>query len=195
MTFFTMTIDSPLGPMRAIANERALCGLETLALSERCERMHAKLARAFDGARFEESPAHETLRLAAAELAKYFDGDLVALARIPVSPAGTAFERRVWDELLRIPAGETRTYAALARAIGAPNATRAVGRANGANSIAIVIPCHRVIASDGSLCGYAGGLEMKRWLLEHEGARDRSLDFGAARSAAVRADASPAVAR
>jgi methylated-DNA-[protein]-cysteine S-methyltransferase len=89
---------------------------------------------------------------------------------LPLAPRGTDFERRVWEALLAIPFGETRTYAEIARAIGHPDACRAVGRANGRNPIPIVIPCHRVIGSDGSLTGFGGGLDLKRLLLEHEGA-------------------------
>src|SRR5262249_41921343 len=102
-----------------------------------------------------------------AELARYFAGTLRAftLAR---AAEGTPFQRRVWDELVRIPYGETISYAELARRIGEPRAVRAVGRANGASPIAIVVPCHRVIGADGTLTGYAGGLEMKRALLALE---------------------------
>ncbi|MEM1423067.1 MAG: methylated-DNA--[protein]-cysteine S-methyltransferase [Planctomycetota bacterium] len=99
---------------------------------------------------------------------------------LPLTPRGTAFERSVWDALLAIPPGETRSYAGIARTIGNPNASRAVGRANGANPVAILIPCHRVVASDGTLHGYAGGLDAKRALLDHE--RAGSPLFGDARS-------------
>jgi methylated-DNA-[protein]-cysteine S-methyltransferase len=102
-------------------------------------------------------------------LGDYFAGDLDALADIPVNPGGTPFQRSVWSALRRVAPGQTVAYRDLARAIGAPAAVRAVGAANGANPIAIVIPCHRAIGADGSLTGYAGGLERKRWLLAHEG--------------------------
>ena len=98
----------------------------------------------------------------------YLAGDLAAIDAIAVDPGGTPFQRAVWAELRRIPAGRTRSYAEMARTIGAPRAVRAVGAANGANPIAIVIPCHRVVASGGALGGYGGGLARKRWLLEHE---------------------------
>ena len=121
----------------------------------------------------------------------YFAGDIRALERIPVAAVGTAFQRKVWAALQRIPAGETRSYGQLAAAIGEPAAARAVGLANGQNPIAIVIPCHRVIGADGSLTGFGGGLPRKRWLLTHEGAawkenrapkrREPELDFGQAR--------------
>ncbi len=101
---------------------------------------------------------------------RYFAGELGSLADIPWKVAGTEFQRQVWQALTEIPAGETRTYGQQAARIGRPSAVRAVGLANGANPIGIVIPCHRVIGSGGSLTGYGGGLERKRWLLAHEGA-------------------------
>lgn len=101
-------------------------------------------------------------------LAAFFAGDVDALAALRVRTNGTAFQRRVWSALRGIPAGRSSTYGALAAAIGAPTASRAVGLANGANPIAIVVPCHRVIGANGALTGYGGGLERKRWLLEHE---------------------------
>ena len=107
-------------------------------------------------------------------LARYFDGRLDAIDDLPVDPGGTPFQRRVWSALRRLPCGATRSYGALAAGLGKPAASRAVGLANGANPIAIVIPCHRVIGSDGALTGYAGGIARKRWLLEHEGALPRS---------------------
>ena len=104
-------------------------------------------------------------------LRAYFAGDLGALAPIPVRfDRGTEFQREVWAALQGIPVGETISYAELARRVDRPSAFRAVGSANGQNPIGIVVPCHRVIAADGSLGGYAGGLNRKRWLLEHEGA-------------------------
>ena len=102
-------------------------------------------------------------------LRAYFAGDLHALDRLSVDPIGTTFQRRVWTALRTVKAGLTVSYADIANAIGAPTSTRAVGAANGANPIAIVVPCHRIIGSGGSLVGYGGGLERKRWLLEHEG--------------------------
>jgi methylated-DNA-[protein]-cysteine S-methyltransferase len=105
-------------------------------------------------------------------LTAYFDGDIAALDDIACEVAGTPFQRSVWKALRKIPAGKTTSYGALARRIGKPAAMRAVGAANGANPIAIVVPCHRVIGTDGSLTGYGGGLDRKRWLLKHEGALD-----------------------
>jgi len=107
------------------------------------------------------------LRRAAAQLAEYFAG-----ARrdfdVPLAPRGTGFQQRVWRELAKIPYGQTRSYGELARSLGRPTASRAVGAANGRNPISILVPCHRVVAGTGALTGYAGGLAAKRWLLEHE---------------------------
>lgn len=100
----------------------------------------------------------------------YFRGDLSALDRIRTRAVGTDFQQSVWSELRQIPAGETRSYGAMARRLGQPGASRAVGLANGSNPIAVVVPCHRVIGADGSLTGFGGGIPRKRWLLEHEGA-------------------------
>lgn len=132
----------------------------------------ARLLRAFygDGGVVIDDGATEPSRPARA-LERYFAGDLGALDTLPVASSGTGFQRGVWRALRDIPAGTTITYGELARRVGRPTAFRAVGLANGANPIGIVVPCHRVIGRDGSLTGYGGGLERKRWLLTHEGAR------------------------
>lgn len=98
----------------------------------------------------------------------YFDGDLDALNAIEIEGGGTDFQRRAWDALRAIPPGQTRTYGQMAVEIGRPNASRAIGAANALNPISIVVPCHRLVGSDGALTGYGGGIERKRWLLEHE---------------------------
>lgn len=103
-------------------------------------------------------------------LERYFAGELRALDEVPVASGGSAFQRSVWRALRAVPAGTTISYAELARRVGRPTAFRAVGLANGANPIGIVVPCHRIVGSDGSLTGYGGGIERKRWLLAHEGA-------------------------
>jgi methylated-DNA-[protein]-cysteine S-methyltransferase len=102
------------------------------------------------------------------KLQEYFAGRVEAIDRLPVDARGTTFRQRVWKALREIPAGSTASYADIARRIGNPSSTRAVGGANHVNPICIVVPCHRVIGKDGSLTGYAGGLERKRWLLSHE---------------------------
>ena len=105
---------------------------------------------------------------AARALAHYFQGDLKAIADVKTANGGTQFQRKVWKALRAIPAGRTTSYGALARKLSMPRAARAVGLANGANPIAIVVPCHRVIGADGSLTGYGGGMRRKEWLLAHE---------------------------
>ncbi len=102
-------------------------------------------------------------------LEAYFAGEIPAIDGLPCHTGGTAFQRTVWQALRTIPAGKTLSYGQLAAQIGSPKAVRAVGLANGANPIGLVVPCHRVIGANGSLTGYGGGLERKRWLLRHEG--------------------------
>jgi methylated-DNA-[protein]-cysteine S-methyltransferase len=104
-----------------------------------------------------------------AALSAYFDGDLYSLASIKWQVAGTPFQRKVWTALPKIKAGTTMSYGALAACLNMPKAVRAVGHANGANPISVVVPCHRLIGADGSLVKYGGGLDRKRWLLQHEG--------------------------
>jgi methylated-DNA-[protein]-cysteine S-methyltransferase len=101
-------------------------------------------------------------------IARYFAGEVTAIDSLPVRTGGTAFQREVWSVLREITCGTTLSYAKLAEQIGRPKAVRAVGLANGSNPVGVVVPCHRVIGSDGSLTGYGGGIERKRWLLEHE---------------------------
>ncbi len=113
------------------------------------------------------SPLHRDV---IARLAAYFAGDRTAIDEIPVEPGGTAFQRQVWLMLRHIRAGTTWSYRQLAERVDRPAAVRAVGAANGANPIPIVLPCHRVIGSDGRLVGYGGGMDRKKWLLAHEGA-------------------------
>ena len=110
-------------------------------------------------------------------LRAYFAGHLDAIETVPAAPVGTPFQRAVWTALRTIPCGSTTSYGALARQLGRPAASRAVGLANGANPVSIVIPCHRVIGANGSLTGYGGGLDRKRWLLAHEAKRDRPALF------------------
>lgn len=103
-------------------------------------------------------------------MARYFDGDLSAIDRIPVRTGGTDFQRQVWTALRKLKPGEPVNYSALAEKLGRPAAARAVGHANGANPVSVVIPCHRLVGASGDLTGYAGGIERKRWLLDHESA-------------------------
>jgi methylated-DNA-[protein]-cysteine S-methyltransferase len=109
-------------------------------------------------------------------LKNYFDGDIAAVDTLNIAFAGTPFQKKVWNALRKIPGGATTSYGALAKKIGKPDAVRAVGLANGQNPISLIVPCHRVIGSNGSLTGYGGGLPRKRWLLDHE-ARYTSNDL------------------
>ena len=147
-------VDSPIGPLTLAMGPR---GLRALAFEGR-------LPDVAGPARDGRPPTHVVDALAA-----YFRGDLRAIDAIEVDPRGTDFQRRVWATLRTIPAGTTWSYAQLARVVGQPTAMRAVGAANGKNPIALVVPCHRVISTDGTLGGYGGGLDRKRWLLRHEG--------------------------
>jgi methylated-DNA-[protein]-cysteine S-methyltransferase len=155
-------LETPIGDVMAAVRDGRVC---LLGFGEWWTRQRERLA-----ARYGASELREAKNPAGVvgTLRRYFAGDLDALAAIEVELVGTPFQRQVWERLRRIPAGSTTTYAALARDIGHPHAVRAVGAANGANPIALVVPCHRVVGSDGTLTGYAGGLERKRWLLAHE---------------------------
>lgn len=113
------------------------------------------------------SAAQAHLDQAIAELGRFFAGEPRSFT-LTLAPRGTAFQRVVWQAVAAVPFGETRTYAAIAATLGSPRAARAVGHANGANPLPVVIPCHRLIGGDGRLRGYAGGLQMKQWLLDHE---------------------------
>jgi methylated-DNA-[protein]-cysteine S-methyltransferase len=116
-------------------------------------------------------------------LESYFEGDIGCLSTIEWRAAGTSFQQSVWAALTTIAPGETLSYGAMATRLGCPTSVRAIGRANGANPISVVVPCHRVIGTDGSLTGYGGGIERKRWLLSHEGAIFRDgADRGAVRA-------------
>ena len=169
-------IDTPLGPMRcAVAlrpDENA--GVCLLEFDDRpaLPREARDLERHFACSIENDPPTHiddadDLINRARAELQGYFAGALRQFT-FPLQLVATEFQQRVWDELLRIPYGETRSYGQLAHTIGSPGGARAVGMANGANRIAIVVPCHRVIESTGALRGYGGGLERKRFLLDLE---------------------------
>jgi methylated-DNA-[protein]-cysteine S-methyltransferase len=142
-----------------------LCALDWEEFETRMRRL---IERYHGAVPLEAAPAPDRLRRA---LDAYFAGALGALEDIECRTGGTAFQRAVWAALRKIRPGETLSYGALAAGLGAPSATRAVGAANGANPVSLVIPCHRVIGADGSLTGYGGGLDRKRWLLRHEGAQ------------------------
>lgn len=162
--FWLDHIDSPVGTILLVHDDegrlRALDFIDYEPRMQRLLRLHYGPVELVHAA----APAQT-----AQALQRYFDGDFDATAHIPVLTAGTAFQRQVWSALRSIPAGQTRTYGTLAGQLGSPGASRAVGLANGANPVAIVVPCHRVIGADGSLTGFGGGLPRKQWLLDHEG--------------------------
>jgi methylated-DNA-[protein]-cysteine S-methyltransferase len=157
---------TPIGEALVVADGEGV--LRAFNWSDYEPQMRAWLARRYPGASLVEGPAPRALRAA---FDAYFAGDTGALTAVAWAGAGTAFQQTVWRALCDIPAGETWSYAQLAQRIGRPTAVRAVGLANGANPVALVAPCHRVIGADGTLTGYGGGLFRKRWLLTHEGAR------------------------
>lgn len=133
-----------------------------------CEhRMRDLLRRHYGAVALREQGAPTDMRAA---LSAYFEGELDRLQTIAWRVAGTPFQRKVWTALAKIPPGATLSYGAFAARLGVPRAVRAVGHANGANPISVVLPCHRLVGADGSLVKYGGGLERKRWLLAHEGA-------------------------
>jgi len=161
MKLWTGSVASRWGTWRVWSTDFGLCGVA----AESGERVTDALRRRFGTWDEAEGDPHGVLPA----LRRYFVGDLDAIRGLPLDVGGTEFQRLVWVELQAIPPGETRTYAELAAAIGRPTAVRAVGAANGANPVSIVVPCHRVVGADGSLYGYAGGLPLKRALLAHEG--------------------------
>lgn len=164
-TFHLDMMPTPIGEMLVVVD--AAERLRALDWSDHEARMLELLRRHYGKVQLR----HERLPTAISlPLEDYFAGRLSAIGTIPVATNGTAFQRNVWSALREIPPGRTLSYAGLAAAIGRPAAVRAVGLANGANPIGIVVPCHRVIGADGSLTGYGGGLSRKAWLLEHEGA-------------------------
>ena len=157
-------IDTPLGPMLAVADAQVLHLLEFIDR----RALRGELARLRSRTGTELGMGHsEPMAQVEAELVEYFDGKR-AQFEVALAEHGSSFERAVWADLRRIPAGQTRSYGAIAAAMGRPGAARAVARANGANQLALVVPCHRVIGSDGALTGYGGGLWRKQRLLEME---------------------------
>ena len=157
-------VASPPGPIVLVAHATALVAVD---FGEPEDRIWRQLRARFGA--IEPEAADDPLGAGTA-LRAYLAGRLDALDRLPVEAGGSGFQREVWAALRTIPAGSTWSYKRLAERIGRPSAVRAVGLANGANPLGIVVPCHRVVGSDGSLTGYGGGLPRKRWLLEHEGA-------------------------
>jgi methylated-DNA-[protein]-cysteine S-methyltransferase len=160
MSLFYTIVPSPVGKLKLIATDRGLAAV----LWENENPNRVRLGTMV------ENPRHPILVQAKAQLGEYFAGTRTVFT-MPLDMAGTAFQKKVWSALLAIPFGETRTYGELARQLGNPKASRAVGAANGKNPLSIIAPCHRLIGSDGSLTGFAGGLATKQFLLTHERAR------------------------
>jgi methylated-DNA-[protein]-cysteine S-methyltransferase len=173
MQLFRTVLPTPLGDMLALASDAGLCALEFTTVAgrargeERLTRLDARLQRWF--------PPHVVVDQEVAIIARtrawlvdYFSGAGADVGDLPLDMRGAGFERRVWSQLLTIPAGSTTSYGAIAKSLGDAGASRAVGAANGANPVAIIVPCHRVIGASGSLTGYGGGLERKTWLIDHE---------------------------
>jgi methylated-DNA-[protein]-cysteine S-methyltransferase len=152
--------DTPVGPLRLYFSDQGLTSLEFAGED------------ASPAPRQDSPPPHlqPLIEAAKQELKAYFEGVPTDFTNLVLDPQGTPFQRRVWQELRRIPQGQAISYKELAERVGSPKASRAVGQANGRNPIALIIPCHRVISADGTLGGYSSGLERKRWLLRHEGA-------------------------
>jgi methylated-DNA-[protein]-cysteine S-methyltransferase len=157
-TLLYTRVESPIGELLLVGDRHALHGVHM--------QEGRTAVRVDPGWR----PAEEPFSDVRTQLSQYFAGERLDFD-VPLAIAGTPFQRRVWRALREIPYGETTSYGEIARRLGRPSASRAVGLANGRNPIAVIIPCHRVIGSDGSLTGYGGGLERKRLLLELEGAR------------------------
>ena len=154
---------APIGPVLVVSDGRSLLALDFGAPDDRL----LPLLRARFGPAVALEPDDDPHGFGAA-VAAYLAGAVDVLRDIPIDAGGTPFQRSIWAILRRIPAGETRSYGAVAREIGQPGAARAVGLANGANPVNLAVPCHRVIGSAGALTGYGGGVERKRWLLDHE---------------------------
>lgn len=164
-SYVSAMMASPLGSLTLVASERGLAAI----LWENDRPGRVPLGTCIDDVN------HPTLRETRRQLCEYFEGERRVFS-LPLDFSGTAFQRRVWQALLTIPYGETRSYGQIARQIGQPRAVRAVGAANGRNPISIIAPCHRVIGTSGRLTGFAGGLAAKAQLLALEGARSHERD-------------------
>lgn len=162
--FFIETFATPTGTMLLVTDGEAQ--VRALDWENFSSRMHQLLRLHYGRPRLEPKGVASAARRA---VEAYYAGALTAIDSLPVKTGGTAFQRSVWAALRTIPTGETTTYGRLAAALSRPKAMRAVGMANGANPVSVVVPCHRVIGANAALTGYGGGLERKRWLLRHEG--------------------------
>lgn len=157
MNLYSQWMESPVGRLKLVASDQGLVAI--LWENDSPRRVRLSVPR--------ESDAHPVLLQTEQQLKEYFHGRRRSF-ELPLDMQGTAFQRLVWEALLSIPYGETRSYGQLANQLGKPRAVRAVGAANGRNPVSIVVPCHRVVGSTGKLTGFAGGLEAKAYLLAHE---------------------------
>jgi methylated-DNA-[protein]-cysteine S-methyltransferase len=169
-SFHLESIETPIGHMLVVADEQNR--LRALGWADLEDRLKRQLTARYGALQLRSQTVSSSIRNG---LLAYLEGKLDAIDAIPVETGGTAFQRSVWEQLRQIPAGTTMSYGDFAARIGRPKAVRAVGHANGANPICIVVPCHRLVGADGSLTGYGGGLPRKRWLLEHEAAAQGRL--------------------
>jgi methylated-DNA-[protein]-cysteine S-methyltransferase len=165
LQLFMDRIATPIGEMLIVADGDG--NLRVVDWTDHESRMLRLLRTHYGENGFKLEQARDPHGLSSA-ISRYFAGELAAIDALPVQTCGTPFQREVWRTLREIPCGTTISYAQLAKRIGRPAAVRAVGLANGSNPVGVVVPCHRVIGSDGSLTGYGGGMERKRWLLDHE---------------------------
>lgn len=168
--FYLDRLDTPIGTALLVTDNEGF--LRALDWSDYEARLHRLLRRHYGKYVLKNASAPKDITRA---LKRYFAGDLAQLSTIKWRTNGTVFQRKVWTKLQTIPAGKTSSYGIMATRLKVPNAARAVGLANGANPVSVVVPCHRLIGADGSLTGYGGGLERKQWLLAHEGAAFKRL--------------------
>ena len=173
MNLRTATLETPIGAMTLVVSEEKLVLLD---FADNAARIHKLLEKRFHGYTLEPVALPEF----SSAVTAYFAGELSLIHKLPVDSGGTVFQQSVWNALKEIPVGQTWSYLELARAVSNAGAVRAVGMTNGLNPISLALPCHRVIGADGSLTGYAGGLERKKWLLEHEARFAGSGLFGTA---------------
>jgi methylated-DNA-[protein]-cysteine S-methyltransferase len=172
LQLFMDRTDTPVGEFFVVADQEG--NLRVAAWAEHEDRMRQSLRVQYGEDGFRVEAARDPNGLTSA-ISAYFAGELAAIDNLPVRTAGTPFQREVWSALRKISCGTTVSYGQIAERIGRPSAVRAVGLANGSNPICVVVPCHRVIGANGSLTGYGGGIERKRWLLDHEGKSRQQL--------------------
>lgn len=164
----TMQVPSPIGPLTLLATEQGLCGIEFGSEEQVYPSLEKQILGRWGMEGLQPDVKSGILLETADQLEAYFNGRKRDFG-IPLDIRGTPFQLRVWEALARIPFGEVRSYKQIAEAVGSPKAVRAVGGANNRNPIPLIIPCHRVIGAGGDMIGYGGGLDIKRYLLEHEG--------------------------